>query len=101
VGECSMPVTSEAFFVQSRVRWWTQAACRGVDVDLFFKPDKHEAFDKAERRRREGAAKALCRSCPVTASCLAEAIRVGDRYGIRAGLTPEERRGLGLHRVLR
>lgn len=36
-------------------------------------------------------AKAVCARCPVQADCLAEARERGDRFGVRAGLTPIER----------
>lgn len=94
-----MTVTSEALYVRSGARWWMEAACRGADVNLFFKPDKRDGVDRGEQKRREAVAKALCRSCPVISACLAEAMVTGDRYAIRAAYTPhQERRRLGLHR---
>jgi WhiB family redox-sensing transcriptional regulator len=77
--------------------WWTRAACRGADVNLFFAPDKTESVSKAERQRRRAAAKALCHRCPVNRECLAEAIALRDRYAIRAAYTAEERKRLRLH----
>jgi WhiB family redox-sensing transcriptional regulator len=80
--------------------WWTRAACQRADVNLFFKPDKTESASKAEKQRRQTAAKALCRSCPVNGECLAEAIALGDRYAIRASYTAKERKRLRLHEHL-
>ena len=36
-------------------------------------------------------AKAFCRPCPVRMECLAEALRLGERWGVWGGLTPAER----------
>lgn len=71
--------------------WWAYAACRGADTNLFFKPDKHEALSTSEKARRIAEAKALCRRCPVTRDCLAEAITLGDKHAIRGAHTPAER----------
>lgn len=76
---------------RSDSRWWLRAACRDVDVNLFFKPDKHDTVSRAEKTRRVNQAKALCRRCPITAECLDEAIALRDRYAIRAAYTPDER----------
>lgn len=37
------------------------------------------------------AAKRVCVGCPVVAECLNDAIRWGDRHGVRGALTPAER----------
>lgn len=69
-------------------RWTDRAACAGEDVDFF--PDPTDLPGNQ-------AAKNICRSCPVIADCLDDAMReepAGGRYGIRGGLTPEERRKL-------
>jgi WhiB family redox-sensing transcriptional regulator len=70
--------------------WRNDAACRGLDPDLFFSPDTFE--NKQERDDREVAAKAVCASCPVREPCLDYAIRAGERYGIWGGLNELERR---------
>lgn len=48
-------------FVVEREQWMLQAACRGVDTDLFFSSD---VSDIAQ-------AKAICAKCPVAAECRA------------------------------
>ena len=68
--------------------WRDEAACRGMDVQLFFGPDG-EAWP--ERKIRENKAKAVCASCPVRARCLGYALGNSIRYGIWGGLDEEER----------
>jgi hypothetical protein len=68
--------------------WRTRAACRadGISPDAMF-PDSD--------KERTLAARMICAGCPVSRSCLREAISSGDnQWGIRGGLTPEERRAV-------
>lgn len=68
--------------------WRTSAACRAEDVhpDTMF-PDSNKEGIKAARN--------ICATCPVTRACLRDAITSGDnQWGIRGGLTPEERRSV-------
>jgi hypothetical protein len=65
--------------------WWAHAACRGSST-LFYRGD----------RVSQATAVAVCRGCPVRVDCEAETRRVegsGRRSGVRAGFTPQERRG--------
>jgi hypothetical protein len=59
--------------------WTDQAACQGVDIDLFFDEDR-----TIEARR-------LCLSCPVRSSCLSAAQDREEPCGIWGGLTATER----------
>lgn len=67
--------------------WAADAACAGMDTDLFF-PEQGGA--------QMSAAKAVCDGCPVRADCLEFALDdEGDgwhRYGVWGGLTPSARR---------
>jgi WhiB family redox-sensing transcriptional regulator len=66
--------------------WWRAAACRGMDLELFFPPE-----GDPERAAR---AKRVCAACPVQPECLrAElAVPVGQHPGgIVGGLTQRER----------
>lgn len=71
--------------------WRDQAACTEVDPDLMF-PDSKPADIQAAR--------AVCAVCPVVAECLAAAMAEEgntskhNRWGIRGGLTPTQRRRL-------
>lgn len=64
--------------------WLALAACRGMDVNVFF-PERGDMVAYA-------AAKAVCAVCPVCAECLADARITADRDGIRGGLSGRERR---------
>lgn len=64
--------------------WFAQAACRGLDPDLFF-PERGESVRQA---------KAVCASCPVAAECLATALNNGEKHGIWGGLSEKQRRVL-------
>lgn len=59
--------------------WRRQAACRGLDPDLFF-PERGNAATEA---------KAVCATCPVTEECY-EAGRL-EFYGVWGGKTRKER----------
>jgi WhiB family transcriptional regulator, redox-sensing transcriptional regulator len=66
-----------------------RAECLGVDTSVF--------FDLSRTGHREMALE-LCRACRVRNDCLAASMREekGDqRFGIRGGLTPDERKRLG------
>lgn len=64
--------------------WRHDAACRGMDVDLFF------PHDNDWREAEHG--KAVCAVCPVADECLGE--NLYEPYGVFGGTTPVERRAL-------
>jgi WhiB family redox-sensing transcriptional regulator len=67
--------------------WHEQAACRGLDPDLFF----------PERGDDARAARAVCATCPLDSriGCLNEALDLGSNEdGVRAGLVRKERNGM-------
>ncbi|WP_047471398.1 WhiB family transcriptional regulator [Streptomyces sp. M10] len=71
--------------------WQADAVCQSteynaVDPEIFF-PEPDETVKIA-------TAKALCGQCPVRRTCLDAALESSDAYGIRGGLTEEERRPL-------
>ena len=68
--------------------WQRLGACRGQDSAQFFHPDGERG---ASRLRREIAAKAVCRSCPVRAECAAHALVAREPYGVWGGFTEAER----------
>ena len=64
--------------------WRDDAACLGMDPEIFFGAS-------------HVLAKRICADCPVTETCLTDAIRFswwGDYAGIRGGMGPDERRRL-------
>jgi WhiB family redox-sensing transcriptional regulator len=78
--------------------WWWDATCRDYSPRVF-------DIGSRASERRIARAKAVCARCPVTGSCLAEALREEREfpvYGIRGGTTPDERKAItGNRRALR
>lgn len=70
-------------------RWYHAAACRDVDVSVFYPLDNDRGV-LAQRRAMQ--AKQICRTCPVIEICRTVALTTGEKYGIWGGLTPAERR---------
>lgn len=85
------------FAVEPENDWRNQAACRGLDPDLFFSLDTFET--KPDRDDREIQAKAVCAGCPVRVECLEYALQAGERYGIWGGLDEIERRAVQRRRA--
>lgn len=63
--------------------WWLEAACRGMDSDIFF------ADRGGNDRTRE--ARKVCAVCPVRDECLAFAQRNFIDHGVYGGHGPKER----------
>ena len=88
--------------MNSSQSWYTDAACKGVDVNVFFR-------GTAESNKQ--ATKNFCDSCPVRTECLEDALQYApiDQYGLAGGLSAHERRKIlvarnfeangGAHRV--
>lgn len=62
--------------------WQDQAACYGIDPDVFFPTSEEEA----------GPALAYCNACRSRETCLSWALKNGERYGVWGGLTEQQRR---------
>ncbi len=67
--------------------WYADAACRGMDPEIFF-PTTKRAADRA---------KSICAGCEVRTQCLADAIE-SEADGVRGGLTERERRRVAMGR---
>ena len=67
--------------------WWTLAACRSADPDLFF-PISQSGPAAMQIRR----AKAVCAQCAVRPECLRYALAADPLQGVWGGLSEEERR---------
>jgi WhiB family redox-sensing transcriptional regulator len=63
--------------------WTSQARCTSQDPDALF-----------VRGKAQHDAKAVCRTCPVLAQCLAEALDNRTEFGVWGGMTERERRAL-------
>lgn len=72
------------------LEWRHQAACQGVDAELFHPLNERGHSNKV----RVEQAKTVCARCPVTATCLNWALTIGDGWAILGGTTPEERRAM-------
>jgi len=68
--------------------WQLHSACRHADPDLFFHPEGERG---PARTNRDRAAKLVCASCPVLASCRAHALQVREPYGVWGGLSEDDR----------
>jgi WhiB family redox-sensing transcriptional regulator len=68
--------------------WQLHAACRGMDVAVFYHPTGER--DRARRKRIDDA-KAICRACPVLGECRAQALALREPFGIWGGLSELER----------
>lgn len=68
--------------------WPQRAACRSVDPELFFHPDRENG---AARTRRDDRAKAVCCDCPVLADCRRYALAAPEPFGVWGALSETER----------
>lgn len=62
--------------------WRQQAACRGLDPEIFYPVGDDEA----------DVAKAVCDVCAVRQSCLEHALSFREKEGVWGGCTERERR---------
>jgi WhiB family redox-sensing transcriptional regulator len=67
--------------------WWTMAACRSADPELFF-PISGSGAAQADVAR----AKAVCARCRIRQRCLDYAIESHQAHGVWGGTSEEERR---------
>lgn len=77
--------------IQESYDWQYEGACRDVDVEQFFSPERERG---AKRDAREAAAKSYCARCPVVDACLQHALSVREPYGVWGGMTVREREEL-------
>ena len=78
------------------LEWQEQAACAGMDTDLFYYAPLERGPAKALRIQ---IAKSVCNTCPVKAKCLDNALKHQDNHSIQGGTTPEER-GYSPHKTI-
>jgi WhiB family redox-sensing transcriptional regulator len=67
--------------------WRDDAACKGVDLDVFF-----PVVQKANAARSYDEARVYCASCPVRDECLADMLERREFLGFGGGTTPSDRR---------
>ncbi|WP_116112559.1 WhiB family transcriptional regulator [Austwickia chelonae] len=73
--------------------WQFAGRCRTSDPDVFFHPEGERG---SARRRRDEAAKNVCRRCAVLIECRAHALKVREPYGVWGALTEDERESIHL-----
>lgn len=66
------------------VNWRADAACAGVDSEIFFPASEDDQITEA--------AKAICEQCPVREACLQYALATNQAAGVWGGLDAGERR---------
>ena len=66
--------------------WRRNAACRGLDAEIFYPSHDAEADDAFDD------AKAVCTLCAVRETCLEFALQVREKEGVWGGATEKERR---------
>ena len=67
------------------VSWRSEAACSGVDSDVFFPASEEDEQAVAQ-------AKAICAECPVREACLQYALATNQSAGVWGGLDAGDRR---------
>lgn len=82
----------------ARDNWWEQAACRGVNPDVFFPEESGVTTDRIYDQGRQ-----FCNDCPVARNCLEEAMSYEAeewrRFGLWGGLSPRQREALSQKRA--
>lgn len=76
--------------------WHNDAACSPELQYLFFPPWYFERKD--EKIQREKKAKEICRTCPIQADCLSEALERNEPNGIWGGTNEKERKAIRTRR---
>lgn len=82
----------EVLALLERPAWHADAACRGMDPDLFY-PGLGANRDLVHARQ-------VCTGCRVRVECLEDALARGDKWGVWGGLSERERRRLRRERRL-
>ena len=68
--------------------WQLQAACRGMDDEWFFPPEREQAKARISRIAK---AKAVCARCPALIACRDFALTNGEPFGVWGGLSEDDR----------
>jgi WhiB family redox-sensing transcriptional regulator len=66
---------------EERYSWQENAACRGIEPEIFFPISDEEA----------APAKAICGGCDAREECLLFSFQNKERYGVWGGVTEKER----------
>lgn len=80
-------------FEPSDRSWTLDAACRGMDTNLFFP-------DRGTSKKTINAVKQICNQCVVNEQCLDYAIETNQRIGFWGGKSDKERRAIVRYRKI-
>lgn len=73
---------------RTELGWHDLAKCKGGPFELFFPDD----LPRAKVEAAVATAKGYCRACPVRRICLETALADNDMWGVKGGMTEDERR---------
>lgn len=76
----------------TELKWQDQASCRGVDTNDFFQ-------EEVGAKANYSAQRIMCATCPVRIDCLDFAINNHIKYGLWGGISPRNRRDVGMGRA--
>lgn len=79
--------------------WHTDAACRGLDPNIFFPGTGYVGGPLAHELAAKRRAIATCKTCPVREPCLEEGLKPPNAFGIWGGLMPEKRKRIRRRRA--
>ena len=82
-----MSIPEQVELRKAHIGWRDEAACSGLDTNLFFPSTEDDQIQLALARQ-------VCTSCPVQESCLAYAVESRQTVGVWGGATTRERRRL-------
>jgi len=84
----STVVSSKLKPVRSFWKWQDDAACKDINVNVFFLDNNVRGDTK---KNSENFAKSICARCPVINACRNHALTVPETYGVWGGLSADER----------
>jgi WhiB family transcriptional regulator, redox-sensing transcriptional regulator len=71
--------------------WQYEGSCNNVDPETFFLEPLTRGKNKRDKER---AALAICKTCPVKQACLNHALSIPEVYGVWGGMTEDQRQVL-------
>lgn len=87
------PIMSEIRLQIQDPHWRDDAACGGLDPEIFFPLYGNKEGEKIAKR--------VCATCPVADACLKEALAAGHEYGVWGGLSEGDRSKLKRSNILK
>lgn len=73
-------------------KWMSEGACRGLDPELFFPPERD--LGRPALAWSPEPAQAVCAGCPVADACRSWALATRQKDGVWGGVTEAELRRL-------